>query len=59
MSFPLRIDKKLLDAVKHLASAELRSGNSQIELLIREAITKRGFLDDRLDTRREDDGVQK
>ena len=57
--FPLRIDKKLLDAVRRLAAAELRSANSQIELLIREAITKRGLLGDRLDTRPEDDGTQK
>lgn len=43
-AFALRIDPKLLEAVKHCASAELRSVNAQIEVLIREALMKRGAL---------------
>jgi hypothetical protein len=43
-AFALRIDPKLLEAVKQCASAELRSVNAQIEILIREALAKRGVL---------------
>jgi hypothetical protein len=43
-AFALRIDPQLLEAVKHCASAELRSVNAQIEILIREALVKRGVL---------------
>jgi hypothetical protein len=40
----LRIDPKLLEAVKQCASAELRSVNAEIEILLREALTRRGVL---------------
>jgi len=43
-AFALRIDPKLLEAVKRCASAELRSVNAQIEILVREALLKRGVL---------------
>jgi len=42
--FPLRIDPKLLDAVKRVAAAELRSINAQLEMLVKEALQKRGAL---------------
>jgi hypothetical protein len=43
-AYPLRIDPKLLDAVKRVAAAELRSANAQIEILVREALVKRGAI---------------
>jgi len=43
-AFALRIDPKLLKVVKQCASAELRSVNAEIEILIREALAKRGVL---------------
>jgi len=42
--FALRIDPKLLEMVKQTANAELRSVNAQIEVLIREALKRRGML---------------
>lgn len=42
--FALRIDPKLLEVVKQTANAELRSVNAQIEVLIREALKRRGLL---------------
>ena len=42
--FPLRVDPKLLELVKRSASAELRSVNAQIEVLLREALRRRGLL---------------
>lgn len=41
--FPLRVQKMILDAVKVSAAADLRSVNSQIEVLLREALNRRGF----------------
>ena len=41
-SFPLRLDPALHAAIERLASSELRSVNSQIEFLLREALKKRG-----------------
>ena len=41
-AFLLRIDPRVLAAVQHLADAELRSLNGQIEYLLREAVRKRG-----------------
>lgn len=34
----------MLDAVERLAAAELRSVNAQLEVLLREALAKRGML---------------
>lgn len=41
-AFPLRIDPGLFAAIERTASADLRSANAQIEVLLREALTKRG-----------------
>lgn len=41
-AFPLRLPQDLHDQVQRLASAELRSVNAQIEILLREALKKRG-----------------
>jgi hypothetical protein len=42
-SFLLRIDPQLWAALEKLAATELRSVNSQIEYLLREAALKRGM----------------
>ena len=42
-SFPLRIDPALWAEVERLAAMELRSANAQAELLLREALAKRGI----------------
>jgi hypothetical protein len=41
-AFPLRLDPALHDAVQRLADADLRSVNAEIEVLLREALTRRG-----------------
>jgi hypothetical protein len=41
-AFPLRLDPALHDAVQRLADAELRSVNAEIEMLLREALARRG-----------------
>ena len=41
-AFALRLDPAVHAAVEHLAAAELRSANAQIEMLLREALKKRG-----------------
>jgi len=46
-AFPLRLDPALHDAVQRLADAELRSVNAEIEVLLREALAKRGVQVDR------------
>jgi hypothetical protein len=40
--FPLRAEKAILDAVKRCAAADLRSVNAEIEILLREALQRRG-----------------
>ena len=42
-AFPLRLDPALHDAVQRLADAELRSVNAEIEVLLREALERRGI----------------
>ncbi len=42
-AYLLRIDPDLWAEVERLAQAELRSGNGQIEYLLREALAKRGI----------------
>jgi hypothetical protein len=42
-AFPLRLDPALFDAVHRLADAELRSVNAEIEVLLREALARRGL----------------
>ena len=41
--FPLRAEKALLDAVRRCAIADLRSTNAEIEVLLREALARRGI----------------
>ena len=41
-AYPLRVDPSLWDAVERCAAAELRSVNSQVECLRREALKARG-----------------
>lgn len=40
--FLIRIDDRVLEAVKRLAEADLRSVNAEVEYLLREAIKRRG-----------------
>lgn len=42
-AFPLRLDPAVFAAVERLASAELRSANAEIEILLREALKARGL----------------
>jgi hypothetical protein len=41
-AFLMRVTPDLLDAIERLAAAELRSTNAQVEMLLREALAKRG-----------------
>jgi hypothetical protein len=41
--FPLRAEKAILEAVKRCAVADLRSVNAEIEMLLREALARRGI----------------
>ncbi len=41
--FPLRAEKAIIDAVKRCAVADLRSVNAEIEMLLREALARRGI----------------
>ncbi|MBI1406881.1 MAG: Arc family DNA-binding protein [Caulobacter sp.] len=43
-AFLIRVKPEVLDAVERLAADELRSVNAQVEVLLREALTKRGRL---------------
>ena len=38
----MRVTPDLLDAIERLAAAELRSTNAQVEMLLREALARRG-----------------
>ncbi len=40
--FPLRIDKQIFNALEHWAADELRSINSHIEYLLKDALIKSG-----------------
>ncbi len=42
-AFALRLDPAVHAAIERLAAAELRSANAQIEMLLREALDKRGI----------------
>lgn len=42
-AFALRLDPAVHAAVERLAADELRSANAQIEMLLREALHKRGI----------------
>ena len=41
-AFPLRLDPALFAAVERAAAADFRSANAEIEVLLREAMAKRG-----------------
>lgn len=41
--FALRLDPAVHSAIERMAAAELRSVNAQIEMLLREALSKRGI----------------
>ncbi len=41
-AFPLRVDPALFAAVERCAAADFRSANAEIEVLLREALAKRG-----------------
>jgi hypothetical protein len=41
--FALRAEKAILEAVKRCAAADLRSVNAEIEMLLREALARRGI----------------
>jgi len=41
-AFALRLDPALYVAIERLAAAELRSANAEIEILLREALGRRG-----------------
>lgn len=41
-AFPLRLDPAVYAAIERVASAELRSVNAQIEMLMREGLSRRG-----------------
>lgn len=43
-AFLMRVRPEVLEAVERLAVAELRSVNAQVEVLLREALTKRNAL---------------
>ena len=51
-AFPLRLDPALHDAVQRLADNELRSVNAEIEMLLREALARRGINPVRSETPR-------
>lgn len=42
-AFALRLDPAVHAAIERLAAAELRSANAQIEMLLREALARRGI----------------
>ena len=41
-AYPLRIEPPLWEALERCAAAEFRSANAQIEVLLREALSRRG-----------------
>jgi len=41
-AFPLRIDPALHAAIERMAAQDLRSVNAEVEILLREALAKRG-----------------
>jgi hypothetical protein len=45
--YPLRIERRLYDALERWASDDLRSVNAQIEFLLRESLRRAGRLPER------------
>lgn len=46
-AFLMRVRPEVMAAVERLAAAELRSVNAQVEMLLREALKRRGVLKDK------------
>ena len=42
-AFPLRLDPALYGALERAAAADLRSVNAEVEVLLREALARRGI----------------
>jgi hypothetical protein len=42
-AFALRLDPALYAAIERMAAADLRSANAEIEVLLREALARRGM----------------
>ena len=42
-AFPLRLDPALYAAIERAAASDLRSVNAQVEVLLREALARRGI----------------
>jgi hypothetical protein len=42
-AFPLRLDPALYAAIERAAADDFRSANAQVEVLLREALSKRGI----------------
>jgi hypothetical protein len=42
-AFPLRLDPALYAAIERSAAADFRSANAQVEVLLREALARRGM----------------
>jgi hypothetical protein len=42
-AFALRLDPALYDQLERLAASELRSVNAEVEVLLREALSRRGI----------------
>jgi hypothetical protein len=42
-AFPLRLDPALFAAVERMAAADFRSANAEMEVLLREALARRGI----------------
>lgn len=42
-SFPLRLDPALYAALERVAAADFRSVNAEVEVLLREALARRGI----------------
>ncbi len=42
-AFPLRLDPALYVAIERAAASDFRSTNAQVEVLLREALAKRGI----------------
>jgi hypothetical protein len=49
--YPLRIDKRLYDALERWAADDLRSVNAQIEFLLRDSLRRAGRLPEPRDHR--------
>ena len=41
-AFPLRLDPALYEAIRQVADADFRSVNAEVEVLLREALARRG-----------------